>query len=53
MLRDAESTIKQRSEAAEKRWPLDKLIKNFEAHSISKVCYCLIVQFALRTKFEL
>lgn len=37
MLRDSENIIKQRSKAAEARWPLDKLIRNLEPNCSTKV----------------
>jgi hypothetical protein len=37
MLREAENVIKQRSKAAESRWPLDKLIHQSEINCNAKV----------------
>ena len=43
MLREAEDTIKQRSKAAESRWPLDKLIQHLEVNPNPKVLKCSFV----------
>jgi hypothetical protein len=37
MIREAENIIKQRSKAAESRWPLDKLIHHTELNTNAKV----------------
>jgi hypothetical protein len=44
MLREAENAIKQRSKAAESRWPLDKLIHHSEINCSVKVSPILDIE---------